>query len=219
MDRRSFLKGAGSALLLSSPFLFPNHSSALGSGLIEGSESTYFAPREEGVKSFDQPNDFLYPKDWRSHFLSGQREVSLFRSGTAEKGRFVYLNSDGSFNREGYLAACSLLRDVKAGQAAYMSPDLLDTMCIMQRWLRHYGHEGNIYVNSGYRTARTNNSLEGASRNSYHLRGMAVDMIIPGVSTRTLSNMALMMEKGGVGFYSAKGFVHVDTGRIRFWRG
>lgn len=222
MIRRDFLKSAA-GLFCTTPFLLPSHSMALGSGLIDSAES-FYKPETLGsdAQQFEpssQPNNLIVYNDWRQQLLAGHRDVVLYRSGLSEKGQFTYLNSDGSFNEKGYLAACQLLRDVRAGQAAYMSPDLLDTLCVMQRWLRHHGHRGDIYVNSGYRTAKTNSGLEGAKKNSYHLKGMAADITIPGIPTKVITNMAIMLEKGGVGFYASKNFVHIDTGRLRHWRG
>ena len=35
--------------------------------------------------------------------------------------------------------------------------------------------------------------------------------------TARLRDHALAMKRGGVGYYKASDFVHVDTGRVRFW--
>ena len=34
---------------------------------------------------------------------------------------------------------------------------------------------------------------------------------------RRLRNAAWEMQAGGVGYYAKSGFVHVDTGRVRYW--
>jgi len=52
-------------------------------------------------------------------------------------------------------------------------------------------------------------------RTSYHLKGMAADIQIKGVSFRRLSEEAKRIEGGGVGLYSR--FVHVDVGPVRYW--
>jgi uncharacterized protein YcbK (DUF882 family) len=46
---------------------------------------------------------------------------------------------------------------------------------------------------------------------------MAMDIALPGVSTKHLRDAALSLKLGGVGFYPRDGFVHVDCGPVRHW--
>ncbi len=50
-----------------------------------------------------------------------------------------------------------------------------------------------------------------------HLQGKALDVRLPGVATERLRDIALGLARGGVGYYAASDFVHVDTGRVRRW--
>ena len=76
-------------------------------------------------------------------------------------------------------------------------------------------------VLSGYRSPRTNAMLQrtsaGVARNSLHLTGQAIDLRLPGYSTRKLRDNAKALRAGGVGYYPRSDFVHVDTGRVRIW--
>ena len=45
----------------------------------------------------------------------------------------------------------------------------------------------------------------------------AIDIRIPGTTTRTLRNAALSLQAGGVGYYPRSQFVHVDVGPLRQW--
>jgi uncharacterized protein YcbK (DUF882 family) len=47
--------------------------------------------------------------------------------------------------------------------------------------------------------------------------GRAIDVRLTGFPTKKLHELALSMKRGGVGFYPASDFIHVDTGRVRFW--
>jgi uncharacterized protein YcbK (DUF882 family) len=47
--------------------------------------------------------------------------------------------------------------------------------------------------------------------------GRAIDVRLPGVPTARLRELALGMSRGGVGYYAASDFVHLDNGRIRHW--
>jgi uncharacterized protein YcbK (DUF882 family) len=46
---------------------------------------------------------------------------------------------------------------------------------------------------------------------------MAIDIRLPGIGTAELRDAALSLHRGGVGYYAASGFVHVDVGRVRRW--
>jgi len=76
-------------------------------------------------------------------------------------------------------------------------------------------------VISGYRSPATNAALRkkgsGVARKSFHTRGMAVDLRIKGVPLRQLYRAAVALKKGGVGIYPSSGFIHVDTGPVRYW--
>jgi uncharacterized protein YcbK (DUF882 family) len=57
----------------------------------------------------------------------------------------------------------------------------------------------------------------GVAEKSLHLVGRAIDVRMRGVETAQLRRAALALQRGGVGYYPALDFVHVDTGRVRFW--
>jgi len=54
-------------------------------------------------------------------------------------------------------------------------------------------------------------------RRSYHLRGMAADVYVEGVSTMALREYAMSLGVRGVGFYPRSGFVHVDVRPERYY--
>jgi len=146
------------------------------------------------------------------------RTLWLRRAATGEEIRETYFH-DGRLQMRGYDRVCTLLRDVRTGQAVQMHAVLLDILRGVQGWLEGYGYLSPIIVNSGYRSPGTNAMTEGAALGSMHLRGRAADIRVPGVPTDYLARLGLYLSGGGVGFYPAKGFVHVDSGRLRAWRG
>lgn len=87
---------------------------------------------------------------------------------------------------------------------------------------RHFGVE-RVEIISGFRAEKYNLTLRKkghqVARNSQHTRGNAVDFRLPGVGTRRLRDYARALRLGGVGYYPKSGFVHVDVGPIRTWRG
>jgi uncharacterized protein YcbK (DUF882 family) len=83
------------------------------------------------------------------------------------------------------------------------------------------GTEAPLEVISGYRSPKTNAVLakgsSGVARRSLHMRGMAIDIRVPGCSLKRLRAAAVAIKAGGVGFYPRSGFVHLDVGRVRYW--
>jgi len=49
------------------------------------------------------------------------------------------------------------------------------------------------------------------------MQGMAIDIRLPGRRLRDTRRAALDFRLGGVGYYGRSNFIHLDTGRVRFW--
>lgn len=74
-----------------------------------------------------------------------------------------------------------------------------------------------VIVVSGCRSKSHNRRIGGA-RESYHLRCMAADIIVPGVRKSTLYRyLDRHPARGGLGTYCRSAFVHVDIGPRREW--
>ncbi|MEB3286185.1 MAG: D-Ala-D-Ala carboxypeptidase family metallohydrolase [Vampirovibrionales bacterium] len=63
-----------------------------------------------------------------------------------------------------------------------------------------------IVITSGYRSVEHNKTVGGA-KNSYHLQGMAADIVVPGVSPKEVQTI-LTDWPGGMGL--AETFTHLD---------
>ena len=57
----------------------------------------------------------------------------------------------------------------------------------------------------------------GVAAGSLHMVGQAIDIRLADVPLARLREAALGLRLGGVGYYPASNFVHVDTGRVRSW--
>jgi uncharacterized protein YcbK (DUF882 family) len=125
------------------------------------------------------------------------------------------------FQRPGLLATINrFLRDHYSGAQGRMDPGLLDQLRSLQLSLAP--GSGTIEVISGFRSAETNERLRrrgggGVASRSLHLEGRALDLRVPGVPLAALRDAALELRAGGVGFYPASDFVHIDTGGVRRW--
>ena len=80
-----------------------------------------------------------------------------------------------------------------------------------------------VDIVSGFRHPKFNLILRKkghqVARDSQHTHGNAIDFFIPNVTTQQLHAWAKAQKLGGVGLYLESGFVHMDTGPIRFWSG
>ena len=111
------------------------------------------------------------------------------------------------------------LRDFRTGDVHGIDPGVLDTAWALAAAAGR--PRGVLEIVSGYRSPATNALLRergsGVALHSLHLEGRALDLRLPGVPTRALRDLALGLGRGGVGYYAASDFVHVDTGRRRTW--
>lgn len=69
-----------------------------------------------------------------------------------------------------------------------------------------------VTITSGYRCP-THNSNVGGAKNSYHMQGMAVDIVVAptGLSMNELVNLCQEIGFTGIGAYPKQGFIHVDV--------
>lgn len=75
---------------------------------------------------------------------------------------------------------------------------------------------GPLKINSAYRDPLHNKRVGGA-KNSYHLKGVAFDISRKGYDLDEMLHAAKEVGFTGIGIYN--GFIHVDTGPERSWRG
>ena len=110
------------------------------------------------------------------------------------------------------------LRDFRTGDVHEIDPRLLD---VLHRVTGATGSTRPYQVISGYRSPATNEMLrqrnEGVAVGSLHMVGQAIDVRLGDVPLPELRNAALTLRLGGVGYYPASDFVHIDTGRVRRW--
>jgi uncharacterized protein YcbK (DUF882 family) len=126
--------------------------------------------------------------------------------------------SDGTYHRDALDKLNHFLRDVKTGEQTEMDPLLFD---VLWQTMQVTGFHGTVEVLSGYRSPETNAWLAsvsaGVARDSQHMNGNAMDIRLPGVPVSKIRQAARSLQMGGVGFYPRSGFVHLDTGPVRYW--
>jgi uncharacterized protein YcbK (DUF882 family) len=145
------------------------------------------------------------------------RRLSLVNDKTGEWLNTVYW-AEGEYIPNALEAVNRILRDWREDLVHRMDPHALDILSATQRLL---DCDEPFQVVSGYRTRKTNAMLRrrsrGVARNSYHIKGMAVDIALKTRSVRQISRAGLSLGAGGVGRYSRSQFVHLDSGPVRDW--
>jgi uncharacterized protein YcbK (DUF882 family) len=146
-----------------------------------------------------------------------ERKLKLYNLHTGEKLATTYW-VQGDYLSDELAAVNHFLRDYRNNEIKRIDPRLLDQVCLLQHTL---GRQGSFHIISGYRSPETNARLRrqgtGVAKHSLHMQGRAIDLRLPGVELKHLRQVALAMRAGGVGYYPKSNFIHLDTGRRRFW--
>jgi len=144
------------------------------------------------------------------------RTLSFLHLHTDERLTVTYF--DGAQYRPQALRRIQyLLRDFRTDEVHRIDPALLDVLYGVGTALGADTFE----VISGYRSPKTNRALrrhsDGVAQHSLHMDGRAIDVRVAGLPTAKLRDAGISLGRGGVGYYPASDFVHLDTGRVRTW--
>jgi len=181
--------------------LMVSRRSIITGGLIAMASS--FIPR----KAFSVVKDILLP----------ERSLYLYNIYTGEKLQADYW-SNGEYLTDALIEINHIFRDHLTETIKAIDTDLLDLLFALKEKLNI---SEPFHIISGYRTPQTNAKLRkrsrGVAKNSLHMYGKAVDIRVPGYSTKTLKLSAMELKGGGVGYYPRSRFVHIDVGSVRYW--
>jgi uncharacterized protein YcbK (DUF882 family) len=147
------------------------------------------------------------------------RRIALYNLHTDEHLDIEYFR-DRAYLSEPLVRLQVLLRDFRTGEQHAIDPKLLDYLVDLAEDL---GVPPSFSVISGYRSPHSNEHLHevssGVSQHSLHMQGRAIDVRMTGVDCAVLAARARDLMRGGVGYYGASDFVHMDTGAFRTWNG
>ncbi len=171
-------------------------------GAVPVMPSLYAPPLEK----LPPPPDDGSPRTLSFHSVNAQESITVTYW---RNGRYVQSEIDRLNN---------FLRDSRNGDLVQMDPQLFDVLWHVQRNL---GTDAPYQVLSAYRSPQTNawlaSSRRGVAWDSLHMRGQAIDVKLPGRSAYQIRQTARALGLGGVGYYPRSGFVHLDTGPVRYW--
>lgn len=159
----------------------------------------------------------LAPASAWASLQSQERSIAFYNTHTNETLKATYWRS-GAADHGALTDINHILRDFRTGDVFQMDVKLLDLLTELHR---RTGSKQPFQIISGYRSPKTNATLasesNGVATHSLHMDGMAIDIRLADVPLKTLHDTAVAMKLGGVGMYTQSNFVHVDTGRVRYW--
>ena len=146
-----------------------------------------------------------------------ERLLSFVHTHTHERLTVPYF-ADGAYLPEGFSTLDSFLRDSGTGDEHPIDPALYDLLNDLRLAT---ATRSPFHVISAYRSPRTNSLLRengrGVAKGSLHLQGRAIDVRLADARSASLRDVAVEMQRGGVGYYRGPDFAHVDAGRVRRW--
>ena len=148
---------------------------------------------------------------------TADRSLSFFNTHTRETLTATYWRN-GTIDRGALHDVNFILRDFRANEVFPIDVKLLDLLSELHQ---RTGTRQPFQIISGYRSPKTNAMLaaesNGVATRSLHMDGKAIDIRLADVELGRLHATAVAMKLGGVGMYPQSNFVHVDTGRVRYW--
>ncbi len=162
----------------------------------------------------------LAPAQTESAVANGDtRTITLYHSHTHESITATF-RVNGAYDQATLEKLNWFLRDWRRDEPTRMDPRLFDAV-----WetYRETGSREPIVIVSAYRSPETNSMLRhrtrGVAEFSQHMLGKAMDMHYTDVPMSRVREIAMRLQRGGVGYYPTSGtpFVHMDVGNVRAW--
>ena len=146
-----------------------------------------------------------------------ERSLKFYHTHTGKSLQVTYYTG-GRYLPDAMTELRVFLADWRDGKQRDMDPELMN---ILWRIQQISASKEAYEVISAYRSEETNALLhsrsKGVAKNSQHVLGKAIDVRLRGLDLERLRETARDLRLGGVGYYPGSDFVHVDTGRVRYW--
>jgi len=149
-------------------------------------------------------------------FKPGDGHVSFYNYHTGETLNVAY-RKNGKYDESALKKINHIFRSRSDNKEIEIDTALIELLDNIQD---HFEAEV-IELISGYRSPALNRALRrhgvNIAEESMHLEGRAADIHFNEITEEAVADYARGLKAGGVGYYPAWDFVHVDTGEIRKW--
>lgn len=160
----------------------------------------------------------IIPSSTQTAIANGDTRVINLHHAHTQESISVAFRVNGSYDAAALKKLNWFLRDWRNDASTKMDPRLFDVIWEAQRGA---GSSAPVRVQSAYRSSATNSMLRRRSRGvaefSQHTQGRAMDIHVSDVSMARIRETAMRLQRGGVGYYPASNFVHLDVGSVRAW--
>lgn len=150
-------------------------------------------------------------------FFAGDGVLDLGNAHFPEHLHVRYRDGDGRYDAEALAQIERFFRSRTDNRSGPLSLRLIELIDFVQD---RYPSSRWVLI-SGYRSPNFNAALRGKGRRvaeaSLHTEGLAADVQPSDGDLRRMWLDLRELQVGGVGLYRSEGFLHVDTGRPRFW--
>jgi len=128
-----------------------------------------------------------------------------------------YRRADGTYDEAALAQIRHFFRSREDSREAPIALRLIELLAYVQNQY----HPRQMILLSGYRSPEFNTDLRTAGRQvaqaSLHTEGLAADVTFNGIDMARLWRRLRELHSGGAGYYRKGKFLHIDTGRPRFW--
>lgn len=150
-------------------------------------------------------------------FFAGNGRLRLAHAHFAETLDVRYRRADGTYDPAALAQIRHFFRSREDGREAPITLRLIELLGYIQDRF----HPRQMTLLSGYRSPAFNADLRAAGQKaaqaSLHTEGLAADIAFAGVDLQRLWRQLRQLQAGGAGYYRTGKFLHIDTGRPRFW--
>ncbi len=150
---------------------------------------------------------------------NSSKKLHLYNINSREALNVEYF-INGKYNKEGLHEIYKFMSDRRSGEVAKIDNHVIESLYDLQKKLNI---DEPISILSGYRSVASNNKMakqsRGVSKDSYHTKGMAVDLFVKDMPIHHLHDIVADIHTGGIGYYPSSGFIHIDAGPVRNWIG
>ncbi len=150
-------------------------------------------------------------------YFAGDGQLRFDHAHRSETLVIRYRDAAGTYDPQALARIDTFFRSRGDDQSGSISLRLIELLDYVEDRFR----PRHLRLVSGYRSPAFNAALRGDGRRvaqtSLHTEGLAADVQPVGLDLRRLWKALRRAGVGGVGLYQADGFLHLDTGRARYW--